>query len=263
MSFARDLEELGPHFHGGAEGPKSRDSPLSRGPSTSLRCTRDERNGTISDSRTTLPQTEDCILEPEQEIRARCSKRDRSDRHRCVSLLAAAQAPFLHRRRQRSSRGLHRRWSPWPVSVVPRPARACGLVEPRSQPKSSASLWRRPHKAHRPGDDGCTQRRAGPPTDQRPGPPSLRTFASGQADLRGTKDCIGARRLALSQRRKWIRSTPPPKRPFTGSAARTRSPTLGRARLRVARARRATGSSASALASRGASWQRARQFRRG
>jgi hypothetical protein len=57
-------------------------------------------------------------------------------------------------------------------------AKACGLVEPRSEPKSSASLGRRPHKAHRPGDDGCTQRRAGPPKNQRPVPPSLRMSIS-------------------------------------------------------------------------------------
>lgn len=39
--------------------------------------------------------------------------------------------------------------------------------------KSSASFWRRPHEAHRSGYDGCTQRRARPPTNRNPGPPSL------------------------------------------------------------------------------------------
>jgi hypothetical protein len=36
------------------------------------------------------------------------------------------------------------------------PGKACGLVEPRVEPKRSAFLWWRPHKAHRPGGDGCT-----------------------------------------------------------------------------------------------------------
>jgi hypothetical protein len=48
-----------------------------------------------------------------------------------------------------------------PVPVVPRLAKACGLVEPRGESRSSASLWWRPHKAHRPGDDGRTQAESG------------------------------------------------------------------------------------------------------
>jgi hypothetical protein len=47
----RDDADLGPHFHGRAGNPKSRGSTLDRGPSTSLRYARDERNGPISDSR--------------------------------------------------------------------------------------------------------------------------------------------------------------------------------------------------------------------
>jgi hypothetical protein len=45
--------------------------------------------------------------------------------------------------------------SPW-CSAVPRRGESCGLVEPRIEPKSSASLRRRLHGAHRPGGDGCT-----------------------------------------------------------------------------------------------------------
>jgi hypothetical protein len=40
---------------------------------------------------------------------------------------------------------------------------ACGAAR---RVEELCSLWQRPHKAHRPCDDDCTQRRAGPPTNQ-------------------------------------------------------------------------------------------------
>lgn len=93
-----------------------------------------------------------------------------------------------------SGSGQHRRQRP--ESVVPRSAKACRLVEPRSEPKSFAALRKRPH---RPGDDGCTKRRARPPTNQRPGPPSLRR-GSGRVHLG-----FGTWEQRWSQRRKRCR----------------------------------------------------------
>jgi hypothetical protein len=69
---------------------------------------------------------------------------------------------------------LHCRWSRLPVSVIPRHAEACGLVDPRIELKSPASLWRRPHKAHRPGHGGCTKAERGTTDKPGLGPPSLR-----------------------------------------------------------------------------------------
>lgn len=55
------------------------------------------------------------------------------------------------------------------VSVAPWRRDACRLAELRTEPQSSAFVWQRPHKASRPGYDGCIRAAAGPPTNQRPG----------------------------------------------------------------------------------------------
>jgi hypothetical protein len=65
-------------------------------------------------------------------------------------------------------RRLHCRWSRLPVSVLPWRPGACGLAGPRVEMKSP-TLWQRPHRAHRPGHDDCTQAEGGPTYKPAPG----------------------------------------------------------------------------------------------